>query len=142
MFSTTSKTRSRNLDIGLDNNGTRGQCFDTDTVRPASSTVKCTDKSSTVRKNVRFSSTSRQPEAVEPRSVATDDNVDTRTCDQNDDEEDFSQYVRKRVRRYHISGFKSNMTQDLITRYVERRNVTVTWVTIFQLKTVTKLPFV
>ena len=26
------------------------------------------------------------------------------------------------------------MTQDLITRYVERRNVTVTWVTIFPIK--------
>ena len=26
------------------------------------------------------------------------------------------------------------MTQDLITRYVERRNVTVTWVTIFKIK--------
>ena len=57
-----------------------------------------------------------------------------RTHLQDVDEEDFSQYVRKKVRRYHISGFKSNMTQYLITRYVERRNVTITWVTLFPIK--------
>jgi hypothetical protein len=51
-----------------------------------------------------------------------------------DEEEDYSVYVRRKVKRFYVGGFKSNMTIDKFINYVERRGVTVTWVKFFEIR--------
>jgi len=56
-----------------------------------------------------------------------------------DDEEDFTAYVKRKVKRFYVGGFKSSMTTDKLIRYVERRGVTVTWVKMFPVRNSTRV---
>lgn len=46
------------------------------------------------------------------------------------DDVEFSDYVRKRTKRFYVGGFKSSITQEKLISYVERRGLLVTWVNI------------
>lgn len=51
-----------------------------------------------------------------------------------DDDAEFSEYVRKRTKCFFVGGFKSSITEDKLIKYVERRGLTVTWVSIWTAK--------
>lgn len=50
------------------------------------------------------------------------------------DEDDFSQFVRRRTRRFYIGGFLPTITEAMIANYVSKRGPKVTNVTIFRNK--------
>lgn len=58
----------------------------------------------------------------------TRDNIDM------DEDEDFVQFVKKRVKRYYLGGFKPSITRQRIEHYVTKRGPTVTWVRIWNSK--------
>ena len=51
-----------------------------------------------------------------------------------DDDDDFSKYVYRRVKRFYVGGFNNSITTDKLCSYEQKRGVTVTWVTIFPIK--------
>lgn len=51
-----------------------------------------------------------------------------------DDDVDFTDFVRKRTKRFYVGGFKSSITQDKLIRFVESKGLVVTWVKIWNSK--------
>ena len=70
------------------------------------------------------------------RSVNDKSNANKSTVenDENDDDGNFDKYVRRRVKRFYVGGFNNTITTDKLISYVEKRGVTVTWVTIFPMR--------
>lgn len=50
----------------------------------------------------------------------------------DEDDEGFSKFVRKKTNRYFVGGFFKSVNDHVITKYVKRRGIKVTLVTIFR----------
>ena len=67
------------------------------------------------------------PESYTSRNV----NPNSNDVDERDDDSDFSQFVKKRAKRYYLGGFKPTITRQRIENFVSRKGPTVTWVRIW-----------
>ncbi|MCG8048789.1 MAG: hypothetical protein N0E48_24800 [Candidatus Thiodiazotropha endolucinida] len=54
--------------------------------------------------------------------------------DNENNDDNFEQYVKKRAKRFYLGGFKPTITRQAITSYVNKRGPTVTWIRIWQSK--------
>ncbi|MES9880823.1 MAG: hypothetical protein ABW185_08085, partial [Sedimenticola sp.] len=54
--------------------------------------------------------------------------------DEVDEEGDFTEYVRKRPKRYFVGGFNVSITEDKITKYIQKRGPKVIGVNIWRSK--------
>ncbi|MES9879997.1 MAG: hypothetical protein ABW185_03860 [Sedimenticola sp.] len=59
-------------------------------------------------------------------------NADAAAVDADDDDADFSQYVRHRTKRFYVGGFRPSITESKLTRYITKRGPKVTKVSISQ----------
>ena len=50
--------------------------------------------------------------------------------DNDDSDDDFETHIRRRSRRFYIGGFKPSISLEKLQHYVERKGVTVTWISI------------
>ena len=50
--------------------------------------------------------------------------------DDDDDEDDFETYARRKTKRFYVGGFCPTITEKKLTNYVQRRGVSVTWISI------------
>ena len=55
------------------------------------------------------------------------------TVDDNDDE--FEMLIRHRLRRFYVGGLKRSITERKIMKYMARRGVSVTWISIRSIQT-------
>lgn len=67
------------------------------------------------------------PESYTSRCV----NHNANDVDETDDDNDFSQFIKKRAKRYYLGGFKPTITRQRIENFVSRKGPTVTWVRIW-----------
>ncbi|MES9880602.1 MAG: hypothetical protein ABW185_06945 [Sedimenticola sp.] len=67
--------------------------------------------------------------------VLQDLNENTDSADKERNNDDLSDYVRKRPKRYYIGGFKAGISEDRIYRYVEKRGPRVSQIKIFKSRT-------
>ena len=85
------------------------------------------EKSNSVDRNNRFPRPQRITRGRGTRQDASENSNEV-------DEDDFSKYVYRRVKRFYVGGFINSITTDKLVDYVETRGVTVTWVTIFPIR--------
>lgn len=67
-------------------------------------------------------------------SSHTDNTIRSRNTQCTDNDEDFLQYVRRRTKRFYVGGFKPNITEAKLAKYVSDKGPTVTKVSIFRNK--------
>lgn len=48
----------------------------------------------------------------------------------DDSDDDFETHIRRRSRRFYIGGFKPSISLEKLQHYVEKKGVTVTWISI------------
>ena len=49
-------------------------------------------------------------------------------CVEDDDDEDFTEYIRRPPKRFYIGGFTADVSTQKIFRYINKRGPTVTWI--------------
>jgi hypothetical protein len=55
-----------------------------------------------------------------------------RDWDDNDDDGNFDQYIRRRTKRFYLGGFRSSITESKLANYITKRGPKVTKISIFR----------